>query len=324
MKVEASVSAAAHARPDGPLVSVVMAVFNAAEFLDEAVGSIRNQTYTHWELVCWDDASVDGSWDILVSFAERDKRIHVFRDGKHRGVAGAANLALSKARGVMIARMDADDVACPDRLQRQVAYLLKHQETVAVGGQCALIDCTGNIIGEKLFPTDPEKVRRMIFSSIPVQQPALMVSCRHLSDSFVWYQEGATVAIEVELLFRLFQRGQVANLEDFVLMYRIHNRNISLTHPKRTFFATLKGRIKGVFTYGYRPSAGGVLATLAQTVIVAVLPSRWIYPVYAFVQRLRGFSRQRTSSGMMPHVAPTAMRAVRNQERRDTVQLLTR
>jgi len=293
MKADAPVLASVGAKPEDPLVSVVMAVHNGAEFLQEAVESIRNQTYSHWELICWDDASVDRSWEILQSFAGKDGRIQAFRDGEHRGAAGAANMALAKARGVMVARMDADDVAYPDRLERQVAYLLEHPETVAVGGQCLLVDHEGKTIGSKLFPTNPERIRRMIFSTIPVQHPTLLVSRRHLPDGFVWYRDGATVAIEVEFLFRLFQHGQVANLEETVLKYRIHDRNISLQNPKRTFFVTLKGRIKAVFSYSYRPTVSGVFATLAQTVLVALMPARWIYPVYSFVQRLRGLSNQR-------------------------------
>jgi glycosyltransferase involved in cell wall biosynthesis len=293
MKADVSVPATTQAKLDPPLVSVVMAVYNAAEFLQEAVESIRSQTYTRWELLCWDDASVDRSWEILQSFVGKDGRIQVFRDGEHRGAAGAANMALAKARGVMVARMDADDVAYPGRLERQVAYLLEHPETVAVGGQCLLVDREGKTIGNKLFPTNPERIRRMIFSTIPVQHPTLLVSRRHLPDGFVWYRDGATVAIEVEFLFRLFQHGQVANLEETVLKYRIHDRNISLQNPKRTFFVTLKGRIRAVFCYSYRPAVSGVFATLAQTVVVGLMPTRWVYPVYSFVQRLRGFSKQR-------------------------------
>lgn len=290
MKADVSAPPSAQNSPDTPLVSVVMTVFNAAEFLKEAIESIGTQSYTHWELVCWDDVSVDGSWEILQSFAKTDDRIRVFRDGMHRGVAGAANMALAQARGDMIARMDADDVACPDRLPRQVAYLRDHPDAVAVGGQCALIDRAGKVTGVKRFPTDPEKVRRMMFLTIPVQHPALMVSRRRLPEGFVWYQDGATVAIEVELLFRLFQHGQVANLGETVLLYRIHDRNISLRSPKRTFFVTLDGRMKAVSAYGYRPSVCGLFTTLAQTILVILLPARWIYPVYLWVQGIRGLT----------------------------------
>jgi glycosyltransferase involved in cell wall biosynthesis len=285
--------------PAQPLVSVAMAVYNEAEFLAEALESIRSQTYASWELICWDDGSSDGSWEILEGFALRDRRIRVFRDGIHRGVAGAANRAISNVRGELVARMDADDVAYPDRLERQVAYLRQHPEAVAVGGQCLLIDRRGNALGEKLFPTSPIKVRRMIFSTIPIQQPTMVVSCKRLPDGFIWYREGTTVAIEVELIFRLFQYGQVGNVEQAVLKYRIHEGNISLRHPKKTFLVTLRGRVKAVFAYGYRPTITGVLITLAQTVVVLLLPERWIYPVYALAQRLRGLSSQR-SPGVPP------------------------
>ncbi len=279
--------------PGEPLVSVVMAVYNAGDYLGPAIESIRRQTYRHWELVCWDDASSDCSFEILRSLASKDDRIKVYCDGKHRGVASTANLALAMVRGEFIARMDADDIAFPWRLQKQVEYLRTHQDVVAVGGQCILIDSDGRAIGRKTFPTDPELVRRMIFLATPVQQPTLMVCRLRLPNDFLWYREGGLVAIDVELFFRLFQYGQVSNIPEFVLQYRVHGANISLTDPKRTFFLALKERIRGVFAYGYRPTFIGIFVTLFQVCLISLLPSHWIYPVYAF---LRGMSKSNMDS----------------------------
>ncbi len=287
VKAESPVLVVTESDTETPLVSVVMAVYNTARFLPEAIRSIQSQTYSRWELVCFDDGSIDGSWEFLRSFAARDDRIRVFRDGKHRGVAGTANLALAQARGDMIARMDADDIAYPYRLERQVGYLLKHKETIAVGGQCLLIDSDGKTIGRKRFPTDAEKVRRLMFSATAVQQPSMMVAQDRLPRDFTWYREGGTVAIDVELLFRMLQHGQVTNLADLLIKYRIHPGNISLKRPKTTFYIALRERVRAVYAYGYRPSPAGIFITLAQLVLITLMPGRWIYPTYSLIRGMR-------------------------------------
>ena len=271
-----------------PLISVIMPVYNAAGFLEEAVESIRGQTYTRWELFCSDDGSTDGSGRLLEKLAAADGRIRVLRGARHRGVAAACNDALLLARGELVARMDADDVSHQRRFEREAAYLRLHPAVVAVGGQVEMIDAAGRLVGRKRFPTDPEVVRRMMFRSLPVQQGAMMVARERLPRDFAWYRPGATTAEEVELLFRFLQHGQLANIEETVLKYRIHGNNVSLKDPKRTFALTLKARLKAVFAYGYRPTFAGLLVTGAEAVAVGVLPGRWVYPLYAF---LRGIGR---------------------------------
>lgn len=276
-----------HYKKDQPLVSIVMPVYNAGKFLGEALESMLGQTYTNWELFCFDDLSTDNSWEILKKFAKKDKRIQVFHNGHHRGVAGAANEALKRARGIYIARMDADDVSLPDRLEIQLAFLESHRDVVAVGGQCEIINARGKQTGVKLFPTDPNQVYKMIFSSIPLQQPTLMVAKKRLPKDFVWYKEGMRTAEEVELLFKFLQVGKVVNVPETVLQYRIHGNNVSLIDPKKTFFYTIKARLAAVAKYGYKPTLSGWMITLMQSVAVFVLPSSLIYPLYFWLRGCR-------------------------------------
>ncbi len=267
-----------------PLISIVMPVRNAGSFLIEAVESIRNQTYKNWELITVDDCSSDNSYEILKDFSKKDRRIKLFRNKKCLGVSGTANLALKKAKGDFIARMDADDISFPSRLEKQLIYLQKNKNVVAIGGQCNLINERGEKMGEKVFPTKTKDIKKMIFSNIPLQQPTLMVNCYLLPSDFCWYDEKQKTAEEVDLLFRLFQCGQVRNLKEKVLFYRIHGENTSLKDPKKTFFLTLKTRIKAIFKYGYRPTLQGIFITFIETIIVSMLPERLIYPLYIFLK----------------------------------------
>ena len=101
-----------------PRVTVVMAVYNAAQFLREAIASVLSQTYTDFELIVVDDASTDDSSAILRSY--NDPRIRIIRHQTNLGASLSRNDALAAARGELIAIMDADDVCAPTRIERHV------------------------------------------------------------------------------------------------------------------------------------------------------------------------------------------------------------
>lgn len=275
-----------------PILSVVMPVYNAGSFLVEAIESIRNQTHTNWELIAVDDYSTDNSWKTLKSFVKKDSRIKVYKNGKHRGVAGAANLALSFAKGTFIARMDADDISHPTRFARQITFLEKNKDVVAVGGQCELINEQGKKIGWKQFPTENNEIHALMFNRIPLQQPTLMVNTSLLPKDFVWYEDNFYSAEEVELLFRLFKYGNIRNMSAILLKYRIHPENTSLKDPKKTFFLTLTTRLAAIFKHDYRPTLNGVIISILETIAVIILPSRYIYPVYSFIQNAKSETKQ--------------------------------
>lgn len=282
-----------------PLVSVVMPAYNAGLFLVEAVNSILNQTYANFEFIIVNDASTDDTARILSSF--KDKRIKVYTNKKRLGVAKSASVGISKARGKFIARMDADDIAFPNRIEKQVNFLLKNKDTVAVGGQCELIDSQGVKIGYKRFPLKDKEIRDTIFSHVPLQQPTLMVNKGLLPSDFVWYDKNYSSAEELELIFKLFRYGRVRNLNSFVLKYRMHNHNTSLLNPKKTFYLTLRTRLMAILKYSYRPSLRGILTTLAEVMFVAVLPNAWIYPVYSYLRGMRkiGFRNGKISYALL-------------------------
>jgi glycosyltransferase involved in cell wall biosynthesis len=265
-----------------PLISVVIPARNAGNFLVESIESILNQTYKNIEIIIINDASTDNTAKILSSF--KDKRIRVFKNKVRFGVTKSANLAIVKAKGEFIARMDGDDVSAPKRFEKQVKFLMTHKNVVAVGGQCELINAAGEHIGRKNFPLTNQKIKQMIFSSVPLQQPTLMVNRKLLPNNFIWYDETYTSAEELELLFKLFKFGEVRNLKDYLLKYRIHKGNTSLKDPRKTFGLTLKTRFLAISKYGYTPTFRGVLITIAEFIVVNSLPESWIYPIYSFVR----------------------------------------
>ena len=109
-----------------PLVSVIMGVYNSQGTLSEAVMSILNQTYSNFEFLICDDGSTDDSLKLLGNFS--DKRIKILRNEVNRGLAFSLNKCLVASSGAYVARMDADDVAFPDRLETQLSFLEKNKK----------------------------------------------------------------------------------------------------------------------------------------------------------------------------------------------------
>lgn len=267
-----------------PLVSVLMTAYNAAEFVVQAVESIQNQTYSNWELIIVNDGSSDTTGKMLHAIASKDKRIRVVHCRKNRGASYASNLGLAKARGQYIARMDADDIAMPDRLSKQIAYLQKHKNVIVVGGQCELIDIYGSSIGMKNFPTKHKEIYDALYQINPIQHPSLMINMKLLGAHKITYHTDVMLAHDLEILFKLAQYGRLANLEDVVLKYRVHNDSLSLKHPKETFRHTLTVRQRGVSQYGYIPSLRGTVINFIQRVVLSILPSEVVYPLFRIVR----------------------------------------
>lgn len=279
-----------------------MPVYNAGNFLHEAIDSILAQTYRNWELICVDDHSQDHSFKILKGYARQHRQISLYQNKKHRGVATTANFAISLAHGRFIARMDADDVMLLQRIAKQISFLQKHPDVVAVGGQCTLINSEGRRIGEKHFPTSHAKIYATAFQMVPMQQPTLMVNTSLLPIDFRWYEDGQNTAEEVLLLFRLFKYGLCENLREYVLKYRIHQNNTSLAHPKKTFLLTYKARQVAIKQFGYQPTLDGRLINNLQWVAVIILPERVIYPVFSLWRKL--FLAQRKVVNLRRITAP--------------------
>src|SRR5687768_11090116 len=128
-----------------PTISVVMSVYNAGRFLRPAVDSILAQTFSDFEFIIIDDGSTDRSPDVLREYAARDGRIRL-TVRPNRGLTRTLNEAIKQARGEFVARMDCDDVALPDRFEKQLAYLRADPTIVCVGGYFELIDGKGRLL----------------------------------------------------------------------------------------------------------------------------------------------------------------------------------
>lgn len=109
-------------------VSIIMGIYNCSLYLDEAIQSIMDQTFSNWELILCDDGSTDDTYKVAKRFADQDKRIVLLRNEKNLGLNITLNKCLSFATGDFIARMDGDDISLPDRLEKEMLFLDEHPE----------------------------------------------------------------------------------------------------------------------------------------------------------------------------------------------------
>jgi GT2 family glycosyltransferase len=215
------------AKSDPPLISVCLPVYNTERYVGQAIESILNQTLGDFELLILDDGSTDGSLEVLRRYADRDPRIHL-TSRPNKGLAPSLNELVDQSRGEFLARMDADDVALPERFERQVEYLRAHPDCVLVGSRVRLIDPDGDPLCDWCKLQDHESLDAIFLRgerSTEISHPAIIM--RRDAVLAVGKYRPFEVIEDVDLFLRLAERGRIANLPEVLLQYRIHASNIS-------------------------------------------------------------------------------------------------
>ena len=213
-------------------VSVLMPVYNASQFLVHSIASIVEQSFPNWELICIDDGSSDGSSQILEKFARIDPRIRVFRQ-VNNGIVSALQSAIRESRGELLARMDADDIAVPSRLQTQVDFMRKNADVVVVGGAALEIDADGDPLRVTRHPCDSDAIcERLLRRQCPLIHPSVMMR-RSAVLQVGGYREQYQWVEDYDLWLRLLHRGRLANLDTVVLYYRQHAASVCWTRSNK-------------------------------------------------------------------------------------------
>ena len=220
-----------------PTVSVVMSVFNGQTFLPEAIESILSQTYRDFEFVIIDDGSTDNTPDILAEYASRDARIRIHRHA-NKGRAESLNIGVSVAKGEYIARMDADDIALPDRLQEQMRFMESHPEVGLIGGALELITADGRALKTIRYPLEDSAIRSVMLEYSPFAHPTVIVR-KEVVLASGGYRKALLDADDYDLWLRMSERTQLANLEKSVLRYRIHRGQVSIKNMKHQILCVL-------------------------------------------------------------------------------------
>lgn len=212
-----------------PQVSVVIPVWNGERYLRQAIESILAQDFADFELIVVDDGSTDGSAVLAESFMS-DNRVSVRRQ-INAGVVAARNAGLQAARAEYVAFLDADDIAKPERLTKQVAYLRSHPEVAVVGSHITHFDDHHGVLRTQCFPDSPVEVARALETGNPLAQPAVMLR-RSAALAVGGYREAFKHGAEdYDLWLRIVEKHPLANLPEALTLYRVHPG--SLTHRRR-------------------------------------------------------------------------------------------
>lgn len=214
-----------------PAVSVLLPCRDAEAFLPACIATLERQTFRHFEVVAVDDGSRDGTRGLLEDWARRDDRVRVLQ-GEGEGPAGASRRAGELARGRFLARMDADDLAHPRRLELQVGFLEARSDLAGCGAGVAYVPRDRMGSGYRRYERwlnrvrTPDELDRELFVECPVAGPTLMVRAPAYRDAGGYRDAGWPD--DYDLVLRLRAAGhRLANRPEVLLRWRLHPNNTS-------------------------------------------------------------------------------------------------
>jgi glycosyltransferase involved in cell wall biosynthesis len=201
-----------------PEISVVMPVYNSEKFLEAAIKSILNQTFTDFEFIIIDDGSKDRSSEIVKSF--NDARIKLF-ERKKQGISEQLNFGIEKSSSELIARMDADDLCDSERFEAQYNYLLANKDISLVGSSFNMIDENGKVIMQKNLPEYHNDIEFMMPVTASLQHGSIVVQKKAIVE-IGGYKTGSMFAEDHELFLRMLLMGsKMYNIQIPLYSYRI-------------------------------------------------------------------------------------------------------
>lgn len=200
-----------------PLVSVLMSVYNGAEYLEDAIDSILSQTFSDFEFIITNDCSSDKTGEILELFANKDERIIVIHNQVNKGLPHSLNAMLALAKGKFIARMDADDIAKLNRFETQVKVLQHNPEIGVVFSDTIFIDNEGN----KMFKSWRPDIEQLLdclphYNFIP--HPTVMIH-KDNTAQLLHYNPNVGTLEDVDLWYRLHKNGVKFHYINLPLLY---------------------------------------------------------------------------------------------------------
>lgn len=221
-----------------PLVSIVLPAFNCEKFIRFTIDSLLNQTYTNFELLIINDGSTDSTVQIIKSFS--DTRIQLINNSKNKGLIYTLNKGLELAKGKYIARIDADDICLPTRLEKQVNWLEKNSNTVIVATKIEFIDEQGMAIGT--WDLDQQKttayqIKNAMLWQCCIAHPTVMMRSdvikkyryannqKHSEDFGLWLQV-------------LSDHFTIEKIPEALVQYRVHSSSVTgaINSKKNPFF----------------------------------------------------------------------------------------
>lgn len=208
-----------------PKISVIMGCYNAEKFMDKAIQSIINQTYTDWEFIICDDGSTDRTYEKILKWQKKDERIVSIQNKKNLGLAKSLNNCIKISKSEFIARMDADDYSYENRLKEQLIFLEQQTKYSFCGCNVNYFDDNG-IWGKS--DLKKEVTKEMVFKANQFIHPTIFIRKDALLDVGKYTVEKYTYRTEdYDLWCKLYNNDYIGtNMERIFLNYREDNESL--------------------------------------------------------------------------------------------------
>lgn len=208
-----------------PKISVIMPAYNVEKYIEEAITSILDQTFTDFEFIILNDGSTDKTAEIIKKYADEDKRIKFIDNKKNQGFITSLNQCLDVAQGEYIAKMDSDDVSLPKRLEKQVKYLDQHPDVGMVG-------CIYGAYGKNDYIISHPSVVGMLDLLKGCYVTVFMLRKEIIDTNHLRFRKEYLHAEDYDFYARFCQFAPIHNLQEVLYLYRQHGNNASIKHEQ--------------------------------------------------------------------------------------------
>ena len=222
---------------DKPAVSVVMPVKNAESTVSESIDSILNQTFENFEFIIVNDGSTDSTKEILATYATQDQRVKVI-NSTGQGISEAANCGIKQVKSPLIARMDADDISCSQRLEKQVKAFNINPKLVLLGTFSQTFKDNEDEIEENKIPISNAELQKSIRSIPTFVHPSTMART-DIIQRVGGYRKKFEGAEDHDLYLRLSRHGELEVISEFLVLYRAHPTQFSQVKKALGFRASV-------------------------------------------------------------------------------------
>lgn len=270
-------------------ITVLMSVYNGMPYIEESIESILQQTFTNFKFLIFDDASTDETPQILAKYALKDQRIEIVTNDRNYGLGANLARGVEMTQTPWIARMDADDVAIPNRLEMQLRYIKDNPEIDILGGYVTDIDENGRVVGERRFPKSNEEIQKLVWTC-PVFHPTVMLR-RQMILKVGSYSPKLRKRQDYELWFRCVAANlKFANLTTPLIYYRFSN-NTFKRNNWRVQLTHLSIGWRGCWLVGAPPFA---YLGVTKPLVISLLPPNLRSVAYRWLKKFD--PRERASS----------------------------
>lgn len=216
-----------------PLVSVLMPCYNVERYVEESLNSILGQTYSNLEIIVIDDCSTDKTLAILEKMAERDQRIKIYRNETNLKLIATLNKGIDLCNGKYIARMDADDIALPERLKKEVDFLEQHPDYDIVSTMFYTFHEGKKKQHLYINPERYEEIQAFILFKSCVCHPAVMIRRAMFQNLDLKFEEKYLHVEDYALWSKAVYKTKIANINEPLLLYRVHKAQISSLYEQK-------------------------------------------------------------------------------------------